>query len=517
MYFCKNHQETPQILMKKFYLIAYSFIFLFFISINSLIAQEKRDSIKSAENILLLQKNKNQKKLRYLQLGEKVNYKLINNNKSQKGILEAVSNNSITISGQKIQFNEIQSISGQATKIKFTKNTGQMITTWGLLATGAGAVAGLQSLAGVAAVVTPILSAGTLGAGLAGVFLLGTPILGKQKFRLNEKWEGSKASIDPNSGIIVEEVRPDIIAFNFLLQDSELTSPLENATIEITDSKGNVLVNFAQFSEETLNLNVDSEEILNIKVSAKGYEDSTFVVDVNNFDITEVEQALQLKPEKVTYEINISDIETEQDLELGVILTNKNRDEQITLEPKDMVDGKYKVDIRSEDSYEMEVRSTDEYFFFAKEINTAEERKTRRLTSSGQGSINAPAQVNIQVTPLKVGAKLRLENISFAAGSATLDANAQRELDRVVYLLEQNPNMQIEIGAHTDDVGSYQDNLVLSQQRATSVLNYLQNKNIDTQNRCVSKAYGSSQPIVPNNSEANRAKNRRFEIKIIAL
>jgi outer membrane protein OmpA-like peptidoglycan-associated protein len=83
-----------------------------------------------------------------------------------------------------------------------------------------------------------------------------------------------------------------------------------------------------------------------------------------------------------------------------------------------------------------------------------------------------------------------------------------------VNILNKNPEIKIEINGHTDDVGTDVSNQVLSQDRAQSVVTYLQSKGISA-GRLSAKGYGESKPDVPNNSDENRAFNRRVEFKIL--
>ena len=82
--------------------------------------------------------------------------------------------------------------------------------------------------------------------------------------------------------------------------------------------------------------------------------------------------------------------------------------------------------------------------------------------------------------------------------------------------MKENPKLKVEIAAHTDDVGSDSYNLSLSDKRAQSVVDYLIDNQIPM-NRFVAKGYGESQPIVANDSEENKAKNRRVELKVLSI
>jgi len=82
------------------------------------------------------------------------------------------------------------------------------------------------------------------------------------------------------------------------------------------------------------------------------------------------------------------------------------------------------------------------------------------------------------------------------------------ELQHLVTLLKDNPDLMLEVQGHTDDQGSDDYNLKLSQRRAETVVAYLALFDIDT-SRLVPKGYGESKPVMPNTTEEARAKNKR--------
>ena len=102
----------------------------------------------------------------------------------------------------------------------------------------------------------------------------------------------------------------------------------------------------------------------------------------------------------------------------------------------------------------------------------------------------------------------------FETGKAIIEPSSYTELDELVKYMELKPNIKIEVGGHTDDEGSESGNLILSENRANAVRDYLMSKGIDG-NRIKAKGYGESNPIGDNDTEAGRALNRRTEIRII--
>jgi len=85
----------------------------------------------------------------------------------------------------------------------------------------------------------------------------------------------------------------------------------------------------------------------------------------------------------------------------------------------------------------------------------------------------------------------------------------------VVTALEANSDVQVRIAGHTDSDGSASYNQTLSEQRAQSVMTYLVEHDISAR-RLSTVGYGESRPAVPNDSPANKARNRRIEFEITA-
>jgi outer membrane protein OmpA-like peptidoglycan-associated protein len=115
-----------------------------------------------------------------------------------------------------------------------------------------------------------------------------------------------------------------------------------------------------------------------------------------------------------------------------------------------------------------------------------------------------------------------LNNIYFDLDSANIRADARPEMDKLVQLLKDNPEIKIEMGSHTDSIASDSYNLQLSQRRAQSTVNYLIMKGIDAK-RLVAQGYGESKPIARNtnpdgtDNPEGRQRNRRTEFKILDI
>jgi outer membrane protein OmpA-like peptidoglycan-associated protein len=105
--------------------------------------------------------------------------------------------------------------------------------------------------------------------------------------------------------------------------------------------------------------------------------------------------------------------------------------------------------------------------------------------------------------------------VFYKTDSFALDSRSKVELGKVVSLLEANGTLAIEIGGHTDNVGTAAYNINLSGRRAEEVVKYLVSKGI-ARERIQSRGYGMNVPVATNDTDEGRAQNRRTELKILA-
>ena len=121
----------------------------------------------------------------------------------------------------------------------------------------------------------------------------------------------------------------------------------------------------------------------------------------------------------------------------------------------------------------------------------------------------------IKEVPVEIQQTMRdLSNTLFEFNKFNVGEKARGYLDEIVDWLVENPKVNVEIGGHTDGIGSQEYNQKLSEQRAKTVYNYFVEHGIN-KNRLSYKGYGKSEPIADNSTEAGRQQNRRVELKII--
>lgn len=123
---------------------------------------------------------------------------------------------------------------------------------------------------------------------------------------------------------------------------------------------------------------------------------------------------------------------------------------------------------------------------------------------------------HVIMAPAEVGSKVVLKNIFFDVGKSELKQQSVAELEKILDLLKSNSHLKVQINGHTDNTGNATMNKSLSLKRASSVVQYLIGKGVDS-NRVSAKGFGSERPIVSNDDEAGgREINRRTEIEIIS-
>jgi outer membrane protein OmpA-like peptidoglycan-associated protein len=123
---------------------------------------------------------------------------------------------------------------------------------------------------------------------------------------------------------------------------------------------------------------------------------------------------------------------------------------------------------------------------------------------------------NINLEPVQIGASIVLENVFFSLDSYELMPESNKDLLEILSIFRQNPGIVMEISGFTDDTGSDDYNLILSQKRAQSVVNYLISNGISS-SQLISKGFGKSNPIASNELEEGRRLNRRTEMKVVSL
>ena len=131
-------------------------------------------------------------------------------------------------------------------------------------------------------------------------------------------------------------------------------------------------------------------------------------------------------------------------------------------------------------------------------------------------AVNGKLNKDIYLNPLAVGDKITLQNINFELSKSDLLPASYVELDKVVTMMQDFPQMEIRLEGHTDVVGDPDANQELSEERVESCKNYLVKKGIAPA-RIQTIGYGSSKPIIKSGTEEQRKVNRRVEMSVLKM
>ncbi|HEY8389203.1 MAG TPA: OmpA family protein, partial [Parasegetibacter sp.] len=137
--------------------------------------------------------------------------------------------------------------------------------------------------------------------------------------------------------------------------------------------------------------------------------------------------------------------------------------------------------------------------------------ETFRLTNVSHDSAFI---IDIPLQPLESNANIVLKNIFFETNRFDLKPESTVELDKLVALLQENPDLRVQISGHTDNSGNPASNKTLSENRAKAVVDYLISKGIAAA-RLEAKGYGDTLPVADNNTEEGKAQNRRTEMTVL--
>ena len=231
---------------------------------------------------------------------------------------------------------------------------------------------------------------------------------------------------------------------------------------------------------------------------------SSNVSSARGLDIFAFDVPKEARPEKVLIlkgdvRNTEGDLVTDAKIEIKYAETKEVKEVEV-----DDQDGTYAavVNLKKDEDVVVSVKSeTEDLAFNTRVFTLADTAETVR-------------DLEIKVEKLESGKTYRMNDIRFATGSSEIDKASKSVLNEFADYLNDNPTYQVDIYGHTDDIGDTEANLALSTDRAFEVFGYLQEAGVNP-DKMNFKGYGESKPLVPNNSEIDRAINRRTEFKIV--
>lgn len=232
-----------------------------------------------------------------------------------------------------------------------------------------------------------------------------------------------------------------------------------------------------------------------------GYYASNRLDENNKWNLYSFPLYEKARPQKVLFIKGQVDIANNLEPIKARIQLKNMRTKTIREIPVDTVTGKYVATMLFRDDQVLTVKN--EGFVYSS-----------RYLSVEDSSLSSPKTVDLTMKKIEVGESYKIDDINFATNSTLLNEDSKKIIDEFFEFLYENPNIEVEIQGHTDDVGQDEANLILSDKRAKAVYDYLIQKGIPM-SRMEANGYGETQPLVENTTSSGRAKNRRtvFVIK----
>lgn len=221
-------------------------------------------------------------------------------------------------------------------------------------------------------------------------------------------------------------------------------------------------------------------------------------LDIFSFNLT-----TGLRPQPVSYvKARVTNKETQQPVMANIELINLNSSMYKPRVEQADKNGEVMMALPLGRNYAFNV-SEPGFLFFSESFLLAD-----------TNSIADPIHLDIVLEPIEVGAQMELHNIYYKTNSYAILPESEPELHTLVDFLNNNSKLKVEIQGHTDSSGNAEDNKILSENRAKSVVEYLVKNGIEL-SRLTAEGYGDTVPIATNETAEGRRLNRRTTIKII--
>lgn len=218
--------------------------------------------------------------------------------------------------------------------------------------------------------------------------------------------------------------------------------------------------------------------------------------DIYSFDLNE-----SIKPKKIiTLKGIVLDDITNQVLESTIEITDLQSSELLSISNSDIKNGEFLSVLFPEREYAINI-SRKGYFFYSGTLYI-------------KGSESSYIQKTFKLIKISKGASADLQNIYFDTDKWGIKGESLPELNKLVALLTQNPDLNILIEGHTDNTGIESHNQLLSEKRAKAVMDFLISKHINPK-RLSFKGFGANKPISENSTELGKALNRRTGIRVL--
>lgn len=300
-------------------------------------------------------------------------------------------------------------------------------------------------------------------------------------------------------------VRPPSVYLAGIVIDKDTRQPIDGATLVMKDAKGEHVKGYKVESEAGGKFTIEAPyKDQYVLVSNKnGYFQKELTLYTNNDPLE------QIVVEMVKYDYAAEGFvfhgETGEPLSGATVVLTDGNDEVLETLVTDAT-GKYAFPLKPESDYRIKV---DKEKFF---------KQSARISTKGKAS--EVIRTDFKLFPLVVDQVVRLDNIFYDYNKSNIRPDAALELDKLVATLMDNPTVKIELSSHSDCRGKDSYNLLLSEKRAKSAVEYIISKGVPKAN-IISKGYGETMPTEPCDcdkcTEEQHQNNRRTEFKVLSM
>lgn len=300
----------------------------------------------------------------------------------------------------------------------------------------------------------------------------------------------------------------DSLVFKVQVKTSEKPIPIDSVNFKdlenVTEYKDFNTYGYVVGEEKSLS----NAYPLYLDIQEKGYDEATIVAFKGGKIISGRDTSIFKKDSKTQSFAQIQGRIINrygEPLKAEIILENLSTGKIITKIMSDSIHGRFNIILPNEELYGF-YAELNGYYSVSNFIDLRNERR------------NLEIRKNIEMVAIEeineINLTVRLNNIFFDLNESKLKKESYSEINRLAALLKEYPELKIEISGHTDNSGSPEFNLFLSEKRAAAVKDYLIYMGIDS-DRVITKGYGDSKPLVSNKSERGRYLNRRVEFRFV--
>jgi outer membrane protein OmpA-like peptidoglycan-associated protein len=362
----------------------------------------------------------------------------------------------------------------------------------------------------------------------SGFYLIKYVSLGKMQGNFSSDRSSRNVLIDGDKTIYIPYRENNKIFGSVFLNRSKLSNlgniSAANIKVTATDSKGNIYSTLTDKNGEFVLYvpNVDKYKVRmnNIFFEHFNLEQNDYTVELNGYRQFEINFILNEKRRRINFSNNldlsnqernlrvikrtnlggsVKDAATFKPISAEVKIIDSKTSQVVTSANSDRTTGQFYVSYLAGKEYKLVVTS-DGYWFYSENM------------PSNQITTFQNIKREIMLDYITVGSKVNLQAITFEPDQDNLTPESMAELDRLAGILQNNPDLELEIVGHCDAIEAV-DKIEVAENRAKSVMTYLMKKGF--KNLRYSSA-GNSQPLNEGNTEEERAKNRRVEAIVIA-